>query len=392
MPKLIISYSGLMIFCWALITMFLTRQFPLSFVSFIGNLALWGLFFLYIPKLKKGQFVDIKVIAVFVAVLLSYAILMGNQISWIIRFAIIVFSILYAYFIKLPQKSVLKWLVIFVVIQCFVLIITEMALMFFIPKVGQVAVRQFFLTTEWGDVYSYDGFFFRVQIKGSAIIPFVYCLSWVVDIVKTKWKWGVRAILLLGLIIAGNFAFILGVLVFHLGWFVISIRTKLQLVNRVIIGVVLLAALTAPIYKYTYDTMERKSGESTETRIDQTEGLFYDLQETPITHLFGQGLGNSINYVSQYRDYTKMQYFELQALYFLNQMGLIGFAIFVLINLFLTNKYIDGKFYFVYFCYVLYAAINPYILDTTHIVVIITLIACSNKFDNEKDNLHPRII
>ena len=83
---------------------------------------------------------------------------------------------------------------------------------------------------------------------------------------------------------------------------------------------------------------------------------------------------------TSFRDYTDNLYFEIQAMYFFNQLGLINSLIFISFLLFLAIKKIFYKdLLFMYLCYIVYATTNPYILDTTQIVVILILISISNE-------------
>lgn len=123
------------------------------------------------------------------------------------------------------------------------------------------------------------------------------------------------------------------------------------------------------------------------TRYDQAEVLMDNLSESATTFVLGQGLGNLVDVVTPFRDYSDMVYYELQALYFFNQMGVLNFVLFILVNIYLAFKTIRyPQLLFVYLCYVVYAVTNPYILDTIHFVVIISLVISSKIYENRKYN------
>ena len=79
------------------------------------------------------------------------------------------------------------------------------------------------------------------------------------------------------------------------------------------------------------------------TRFDQVNHLIRDLTETPITLLFGQGFGNVINVITDYRDYRNNYYFELQTIYILNQVGILYFVLFWVTNIIFMIKFWGNK-------------------------------------------------
>ncbi len=96
-------------------------------------------------------------------------------------------------------------------------------------------------------------------------------------------------------------------------------------------------------------------------------------------------MGCTLNKQSSTRDYRESTYFEMQPLYFLDQLGIILFIFFIFLNLYLTI--INFKYnliLLIYFCYIIYSFTNPYILDTNHFVVIIIL----NTIQFSKDNFN----
>lgn len=354
----------------------------------IGNLALFGLISLNVNTMIRKNRQDLVIVFTFVGVLILFGFIAGNQAASILRYAVICLTVLLAYFIRLPMKEVIRWGVFFTLIQCILLIVGEFLLMFVLPESFAIAARHFLLSTTWGDVYSYNGFFYRIQIIGSSILPFVYCLSWAVGIFRRKWL--MRGIYLLAIIIAGNFAFLLGITIFHIIWLAYSIRTRLQLGNVLISGFLFVILFSVPIFNFIDTTLEKKQDVSTAVRVDQSQALFSDLNRSAFSALLGRGLGNAVDVQTQFRDYRESQYYELQILYVLNQFGYIGFTLFLLINIVFTIKYMPFKLRIVYVCYILYALTNPYIFDTTQIFVIVTLISCNTKStDHEPDTLHP---
>lgn len=114
------------------------------------------------------------------------------------------------------------------------------------------------------------------------------------------------------------------------------------------------------------------------TRIDQYHVLLNDFSSNFPDLIFGKGFGNLIQVVTSARDYSNYIYYELQTIYFLNQMGLLVFSIFIIFNIYLAIKHIQNHMIRLIYCmYILYASTNPYIFDTNHLVVIITLVNLS---------------
>ena len=140
------------------------------------------------------------------------------------------------------------------------------------------------------------------------------------------------------------------------------------------------------LYPYLYEVFQRKMVYSLPARFDQVKYLIGNLAETPITLLFGQGFGNLINVITDYRDYRNNIYFELQTIYMLNQVGILYFLLFWVTKIIFAVKFWGNKYiYLIYLSYMLYAFTNPYMFDTTNIVVIIVLSSLSKLyFKNNK--------
>ena len=128
---------------------------------------------------------------------------------------------------------------------------------------------------------------------------------------------------------------------------------------------------------------EEKKDESNAMRIEQAVLLLEDLSRNPMTLLGGAGLGNTVDVTTHFRSYVGATYYELQVLYVLNQLGLVSFLVFILVNILFVFKYMpDTKIKMVYAGYVLYAVTNPYIIDTNQVVVIITLLSAQYQISN----------
>jgi len=379
MKKLLIIFFGLTIF----IT---TRYVPLGSLSVLANISLIlipVIYFLYHKNnIKKKDFIFFIFIILWTNLLFFYSIIFcGNDFILALRFFIIVNLILAAYFIKLPI-IILKFLFYCVALQCLFLFLFEIILMFNLINISPSDIRYFFKLQEWGDVYSYNNFFYKIQLKGNALIPFVLFLSLLkINMIRNINIF--RIIFFAGLIISGNFAYILG-LAFFLFFYNFSNITINQFHRNVIILFTLIIIFSFPVADYLDNQISMKKDVSLAVRKDQVNVLTNNLTEKPFNFLFGKGIGNTINVKTAFRDYTDDIYFELQPLYFINQMGAVNFSVFLFLNvIFFLKKMRLKSIKIVYLSYIIYAVTNPYILDTNHVIVIISLITLDNYLRND---------
>lgn len=387
---------NLLVIFFICIILFLTRQIPLNNYSFIMNVTLL-LFFIVSYKhilqninkhkiLKQLVFITLGILLL----MIFYALSLGNEPSLIIRFFLILTLIVLAYFVK-PNKKYINIFMFFIALQALFLIIFELYMMINFSIDTYYPIRHLFQNNDWGDVYTYDGLFWKIQLKGNALLPFAFFVSMIYY--QSKAKYIMSIIFLVATLIAGNFAFILGVLLFSIIYYIYSKRWSIQkIVLNGSIGLLLISATSILSYSYLVEIVEKKAVSSNPTRIDQTEVLIENMNESLTTVLFGQGLGNIVNVVTEWRDYSENIYYELQALYILNQVGILFFVIFILFNIIFAKYTMKYKVLLItYGSYIFYALFNPYFLDTSHIVVIIILLSLRKVFD-EKNIRHTRSI
>ncbi len=388
--------NNLLLLLFILIVLFLTRQVPFNSYSFIMNISLI-LFFIfnyrYIlininkDKILKQLFfltIGISLLMIF------YSLYLENEPSLIIRFYLIIVLIFLAYFVK-PDKKYINIFIFFIGIQALFLICFEIYLMANFSIDTYYPIRHFFLNNNWGDVYTYNGIIWKIQLKGNALLPFAFFISMV-------YYKGFKRSLIAGLffvatLLAGNFAYILGIILFLGLYYIYSKRWTIQkIVLNGFIGIILTIVLFNPTYNYFSNVVEQKSGDSNSTRIDQTNVLVENMNKNLVTILFGQGLGNTVDVKTEWRDYSGAIYYELQAFYIMNQSGILFFTFFILINILLAYYMFKYKLLFiVYASYIFYALFNPYFLDTSHIVAIIILLSLRKVFD-EKNIFNTRSI
>lgn len=365
----------------------LTRQVPFKAFSALMNLSLLGFFAFQLNYILKASDRSRLLFLIFVVgwgfLMLTYSALAGNTLGNSIRFLIILILIQAAFFVK-PNPSYIKIVLGFLVLQSLFLISLHLVLNLFFNSSSYLFLRLFFQAQGWGDLYTYNGIFYNIQILGNALLPFGVFLS-VIFYSGVK-RIFITSILFIGMLVAGNFAFVLGALVFVILLFLVSqsFNTR-KFLTVAILGILLASIAARPSLNYLQKTIINKSEESNPTRIDQSQVLWEDLSENPISLIFGKGLGNTLKVKTKWRDYTDNIYFELQSLYFLNQMGLLNFLIFVIANIICVILFFKEPLVkIIYVAYILYAFFNPYFLDTSHIVVIITLISLNQVLEKRK--------
>lgn len=376
-----IKYSHISLVCFFVIVFILTRQVPFKNLSILSNLSLLILLIANFPKEKT-----FIIFSFIILCLTGYSIINENVYGFIFRFLIILWSICACYYIKLNEKAI-KILFIFTFLQCFVIIGFEIFILFFSNDTLNSGIRTFFLNKGWGDIYTLNGVYYKIQILGNAILPFVYMLSFVYPIFPSKYTLIYRIIFFVSILLSGQFAFLIAIVSFHIYNFYRTVHNNKQLIYSTYLFIVIILSSSIPAYKYVKDTLEMKKDESTAIRIEQTNLLINDLNSNFGTILFGKGIGNTLKKQTHFRDYTDNVYFELQTIYILNQLGIIFFTLFILYNIHLAFKHIKYKeLLFIYLFYICYAITNPYIFDTNHIVVILTLSTICNIKNKTKES------
>lgn len=373
--------------CWNIILLILVWQIFLSSLSICSNIALLLLYILNYEKLDENKKKLILLIILGGLLLIGYSFIQENEITLIIRLALVLLFVLGAYFVKLNYKVCLRSLFLYSLSLCIFLIISEILFFSLYGEGNTSEIRLLFRENDWGDAYFMNGYY-KIQIKGNAIIPFIYMLSYIVEIFPTKQKKIFRIIYLLAIGIAGNFAFFLSVIGFHSILYFNTKKSQKELFKRLGIGLMILFIVGIPFLSYISETLEQKKEVSNAIRVEQAILLLEDMQENPVTVLLGKGLGNTIDVITSFRNYIGTTYYELQVLYVFNQLGIILFTIFVLLNIIFICKYMpDSKIRMVYGGYIFYAVTNPYILDTNHVVVIISLLAAQYQLSHNLSSI-----
>lgn len=357
-------------FLFFILFFIVTRQVPFSDYSLIANVAVLLLVFGMITY-NRLNIVNISFISLWLCILVQYSLFKGNEFSLILHFALAILLLMISNFVENIPREIIKIFFILISIQSIFLIIVEIVLNIFFTQSSYLFLREYFVDKGWGDLYTYNGYFYRVQVKGNALIPIAFYLTFIKEVKEyIKYIKVHRVLAFIGICIAGNFAFWISTGLFIVGYSLFFGKNKI--IKLTIIGgaIVLMSGF---LLNYILEVILRKS-ESLGTRGDQYNVLMNALTSDITDFIFGNGLGSTLSVRTSFRDYTGDIYFELQGVYYLFQLGVLNSIIFFgLMCYFALKKIHDKDLLFVYVVYVSYAISNPYFLDTNHIVLIVVL-------------------
>jgi hypothetical protein len=224
-------------------------------------------------------------------------------------------------------------------------------------------VRNYASMKNWGDVYSLGSIFLtRVQVHGNALLVMACFVAF-----YRRDKFFYKTVLFLSCLIAGNKAFLIGLFLFFL-YFVFKwiFREKRKCIFYLKFVLILISAALSfmPVFCEVNSILKEKSVYSNVVRKEQAEVL---LSGNFVT---GNGVGNYVRQKTSTRNYDGSNYFELQTLYIINQIGIAGYFLFLIVTFgFLLRKKKSYFLCYVYFSYLAYSFFNPYCFDTTHMIV-----------------------
>lgn len=296
---------------------------------------------------------------------LIYSVLKGNILTWAIRFFLILLVIPVCFVIKDMDFEAEEKIFIYISIaKCIMLILLAVAV---------ICMRNVAPFSAWassngfGSIYVDDGYL-KVQLHGNSLLVVAFMVSYMR---KRRINWQ-NVILLVGVFIAGNFAFVLGVVCF-VAYRALRIMLTARGTNRLmkfVIAVVAVAGMMVMI-PFVANQIKLKSSYSNAVRVEQAEVLL----DTNV--LIGEGLGHkvvakdeSMRFAERLNNYS--YYFELQTLYIFHQIGFVGMFLFYLITIWAAYK--NGReCLWLYLIYLFYSFWNPYCFDTTQMIAIIAI-------------------
>lgn len=222
--------------------------------------------------------------------------------------------------------------------------------------------REWALLSGAGDIYIINGIP-RIQLRGSSL----FVVGFLIDFYKRKKIDLFNVLMIAGALISGNAAYVLGIAVGLLLFFLPREKNIAMKSWKFIILIPLLAIGIAFFAKYSISSLNEKAGSANAIRSEQASVL---LDTNPV---IGRGLGHPIVKTTSTRNYNGDTYFELQTLYIFNQVGLVGLLFFYILTI---TPYLGvEKRYqlYAYLSYLIYTFWNPYCFDSTHIITVILI-------------------
>lgn len=353
------------LFCWTVACCCYFFQVPFRELSSFIAPMLFLFLITYIPQLR------IRYSRVYTIILLCYFIYLGieifiavlylNNFKSLFRFFQILCVIPLFILIREEKFSYFFYITVFLtLLKCLMII----GIGIYLLILGEYSmVRSWIYSIGGGDIYILRGMP-KVQLHGNGLIPLIFIL-YTAKIQRLDF---VGFILLIGILFAGNFAFILGLLCYFITVIFNVIKKDIQ--NYKIVIIFFFIFIFFPFFvMYINKKVEEKSSYSNAVRIEQ----LYVLIDT--NFFIGKGLGHQIYYQGDLRTYDGDNYFELQTLYIFNQIGIIGIILFYLVTIggFSNTRY-QKKRVLLYMIYLFYTFWNPYCFDTTQMITLVLLI------------------
>ncbi|MEQ5141471.1 hypothetical protein [Proteus vulgaris] len=382
-----IKKQSLISILFFLLCFVLTRQFPLSlYIPSILSITLFGFisifFILYSNQIKFDH--RLILLLIYISLLLALSLVNSNDINMLPRFLIILFLINFVLLLPFYKTNLTTAFNLALSIQAIFLISFEIYLILFFSGKDYTIIRQFFLSHNLGDVYTYSGYFFRIQIIGNALMPFAFMVSYFKFRVENG-KFLFVILYFFACVIAANLMFLIAISLYIPLIEIIKSKARIKLSIRNFLIFLLILIFFPFIIEIIYNNILLKliGGESSSlgTRFDQINALMIGLADSYYNLLFGQGLGSKLNIITTVRDYRAFIYYELQSLYILYQIGFLGFLSLIVLHSYLFLYICKNKFIILIYCmYIFYAITNPYIFDTTQVIVLIYLVSLSKYF------------
>jgi len=375
---------------------FQTRNYPFSQYSFLISTSLFLVFIVsgqeILTNIKKSpKFLQDLLLLnlIYLLINLVYSIFIrNNNPGYAIRFFVTFVLLLIAYFYKPNFKIFINIFLFISIIHTLILIGFEFYLLINQTPVFNAAIRNYFMNNNYGDIYipSYSFGLFRVAMRGNEILPIALFVS--KFYVQSQYRKLLEGLLLTGILISGNIAFLISVIFFYISN-VLVLQKKVTLSKFLLIVLFFAGCLVFyGIYgfgSYVEGILENKNISSMPTRFVQVEILINSTSDKIYEILLGEGLGNVLEHYS--RD-AQGVYYEIQAAYFLNQSGFIYFFIFVFSHVVLSFYFLKNReILIIYLSYILYGISNPYILNSFHIMVIVVLLSLKKVTDEKKTNI-----
>lgn len=369
-------------FIFTLFFMVVTYRIIFYNLSFLSQVLL----FLFILIGAKGILKNIKSSSIttkkllffnFIGatLLILYALIyQNNEPSLIIRFYLIANLLILAFFYPVNSKMINLFLYV-IFFQALFVVGFELFMIMNFEAANYGPVRFYIQEIGIGDVYTYDGKFWRIQLAGNHLLPLGLFIS--IYSLKGKQRLLISSVFLLASVFSGHFAFLIAIFIFATFYYILNNRlTHNNIVKLFLLFILMGIIFYKPAYNYVSYTIDRKSEGSLSTRGDQLNVLVDDMSNSIPDLVVGKGYGNTVNTVTNSRDYRDAIYYELQTFYLLNQFGFIYMLWFVFLNIYFVFLKLNNKnIILIYSSFIIYGFTNPYMFDSSHIFIIVMLLS-----------------
>ena len=344
-------------------------QFPFSKLSALILPFLFLYISLQIPQIKilksKKYLFLLLTFFIFLIFLVNRSIFLEIDFKRILRFTVILLIIPLSFFIRDNNFSAKKEIFLNLAMVKSIILIAFGLIIIYFGDFGHF--RNWAQYFGLGDIYFLNRFIPKIQVQGNALLVVAFML----DYLSIK-KFTLRNIIILvGVLAAGNFAYILALIAFaswQFGKYALHLIKTNKYAKYIVAAALIIGALV--LIPYISVKIEEKSSVSNAVRIEQALVL---LNANPI---IGDGLGCWVAAHTQSLNYNGEVYFELQTLYIFKQIGIIGLGLFYAVTL--KPMYATGKTRFIlYLIYLFFSFWNPYCFDITQVITILLIINTS---------------
>lgn len=355
---------------WTLLIFSYYFQVPYSQLSsYIVPLLFTYMFFNY----KVFHFIGFNkgidyLLILFVAYVITSALItvwLDGSSQKVLRFSMILIAIPLCFFIK---KDEFRWEYRIFIILSIAKAIFLIVLAIQMEIAGTyIPFRMWARENGFGDAYFVYNIIPRIQLNGNPLLV----TSFIVDFHQQKKFTIINLVLLTGVLIEGNFAFILGLVIFFIYEYISTLKHfKLNFMKAAALFLLIIGSVVFILYMC--NEISRKKETSNAFRIKQAEILL------DANVIVGEGVGQIVPRNIEIGRSPEDNYFELQSLYIFYQIGTIGIGLFYLLTLYMCRSY-QKKIFALYVIYLIYSFWNPYCFDTTQMITIITLINLQEK-------------
>lgn len=350
---------------WTLSIFIYYFQFPFNKLStfLIPSFSIFLLFEFtnfYVIKDKKF-YILYFIYTLYLMIMFVFSFVNGVSLYRIVRFFLILSIIPACFFVRDKYFDKNKEIFIWLSISKSILLIAFA--LYLLIKGDHTFIRGLVNSLNMGDIYLTASGIPKVQVQGNALL----LIAFMIEFLDNKGHFNIKNIILLfGVISAGNFAFILGLFLFFVYILVINLIKNIKVdKNKIIIIAVSIFCILFLMSPYIKGKLESKV-ESNNIKVDQALILLDG------NIIFGEGLGNPIKAQTENVIYDGNIYFELQTLYIINQIGIIGISLFYIITIWQIKKDSKKKL-IIYMIYLFYTFFNPYCFDITQMISIVCI-------------------